>query len=273
MHSSQTTRSTARRLLWGANALIGAGILAYLGHCTTQASPAPRTPPPATNPAYVAPTAQQTPAVIEPRATAIPAPIAPAQATPTLLIPGYDAYNALVPTIEEVAAREGVPADILALIVLTETKGKGGTRHEPAFEKRYVQPVLTGARDKTHKPLRLTLETMLAQQQASGADRDSFASRLATSYGPTQIMYLVAVERGFRGTAEQLADPATNLALAAKRIKAHAASTSTPDPATPDQRIYDWTRVLIDYNSGSANGTPHPGYIERARLYRQKLGL
>lgn len=304
-NDEQQTRPSARRALWGINALLGAGVLAYLSTISPQ--PAPAAPTPARQ--QPTPTQQQpTPALTTP---ALPTPVQPAHAMPVLTpqqtttppsyalpvitpqqtpaqtqplrttsardlrIAGYDAYNALVPTIEQVALTEGVPADILALIVLNESKGKDGTRHEPGFEARYVRPLLEGMMDTEQKSKRLTLEGMLAKQLASGKakDKDEFANKLATSYGPAQIMYLVAVERGFRGSAEELADPRTNITFAAKRVKAHMASTSTPDPAAPARRVYDWRKVLIDYNSGSVNGTPHPGYLERGTVYARKLGL
>ena len=172
------------------------------------------------------------------------------------MIPGLTAYNSLVPTILIAADAYKVPPKIVALVVLTESAGKSGERYEPGFQKRYVDPLF----DKWKKKekgygLHMVLEKMFKNQLEQGLvkDKDEFKKRLATQYGPSQMIYLTAIDRfGFRGTGEELAQPETNIAYATRMI----AKQGNKTEFLPE-------KVLTAYNCGSVNGTPTKGHIGR----------
>lgn len=161
----------------------------------------------------------------------------------------YVEYNALLPSIQKESDRTGVPMEYLALIALTESTGKGGARHEPKFQERYVEPNFQRFAD-LHKRI----------SQRSFVSVADFKKQLASSTGPFQIMYLTAIELGFSGTFEELSDPKVNAHWAAEYLMRKGVSKDTP-----------LERALAVYNTGSVNGKPHKGYLERARAYRDMI--
>ena len=180
----------------------------------------------------------------------------------SLTLDGVPAYKELIPTILDVSDKTGVPVDILALTVLVESRGEGGERHEPDFQHSYVDPLNKKKKGDRNYELAMTVEKMARLQIASGEikDRATLERQLATSYGPAQIMYLVAVEQGFPGTAKELAQAKNSIFYSALRIESH-----------KDQTGYDWEKVLRDYNTGKPNGTPKGNHLKRGNYYWPRL--
>ncbi|GEM_PF-2548513 len=163
------------------------------------------------------------------------------------LLKDYREYNALLPTIFQESKRTGVPLEYLAIISLTESTGKGGQRFEPKFKQKYVDPNI----DKF-----LPVFDELSKNDSS-LSLDVFRKQLATSTGPFQIMYLTAVELGFRGSFEELSNPRVNAKWAAEYLRKKGVSSAT-----------SLKSALTIYNTGSPNGKPHAGYLDRAMAYR-----
>lgn len=99
--------------------------------------------------------------------------------------------------IEKAAKDACLDADLVLAFVMTESSGNPkATRYEPAFYKRYVQPLLGKTKDLTPKEL---------------------AGR-ATSWGLMQIMGQVAREHGFKGQFEELFVPEIGLKWSLKHL-------------------------------------------------------
>ncbi|MBW3016398.1 transglycosylase SLT domain-containing protein [Candidatus Woesearchaeota archaeon] len=159
----------------------------------------------------------------------------------------YPEYNALLPAVQAESERTGVPMEYLALIALTESAGRGGTRHEPKFQSKYVEPNFERFAD-LHK-------SVSARSFVTVSD---FKRQLASSTGPFQIMYLTAVELGFSGSFEELSDPKVNAHWAAEYLLRKGVDAKT-----------SLESALRVYNTGSFSGKPHQGYLDRARAYRE----
>jgi hypothetical protein len=168
-------------------------------------------------------------------------------------IKDYVEYNRLLPTIEQESQGTDVPLEYLALIALTESTGKGGQRFEHAFQHRYVEPQFASKKNNIFTDLYSTLN-----KKNPSLTTEEFKRQLATSTGPFQIMYLTAVELGFRGTFEELSDPAVNAHWAALYLQKKGITKDTP-----------LETALTVYNTGSPNGKPHRGYLERAKAYQE----
>jgi len=166
----------------------------------------------------------------------------------------YPEYNALLPSMYKESKATGVPLDILAVTALTESQGKGGTRHEPGFQRLYVN-------HQFDKPTVFSKMYNDLSKQNPDLTLEIFKEQLASSTGPFQIMYLVAVERGFRGSFEELSKPEINTHFAAKHLMKKGVNKDTP-----------METALKIYNTGSATGTPNPGHLARAKSFCETLG-
>lgn len=120
----------------------------------------------------------------------------------------------------------GIPFEEFAKAVMMVESSGGtniGPRYESGFERRYGQKWLA---------------------QGDTAFRQSMLEQFGpqaiyASYGPFQIMYPVAVEMGFRGTPQELADPEINRQFFEKKIQRDFKSTGG-----------DVRKTLLRYNGG-----------------------
>ena len=116
-----------------------------------------------------------------------------------------------------------MPPDFEAIAnAVKQVESSGGTnvgpRYEPGFQRRYLQG----------KPRWEALAKQYGWQAVS------------SSYGPWQIMYPVAVELGFTGSPQQLADPAVNRQYFDKKfLKDYQATKGS------------LTKTLLRYNGGA----------------------
>lgn len=90
-----------------------------------------------------------------------------------------------------------IDPDLVTAFVMVESSGNPkATRYEANFYKKYILPMLHS--------------NAITQEEAIGR---------ATSFGILQIMGQVAREKGFKGTFEELLDPAINLTWSLKHLK------------------------------------------------------
>lgn len=124
----------------------------------------------------------------------------------------------LGPIVKENAALFNLPFEVVLSMVHVESGGNArATRHEPAFQARYI------------KPLNL-------------ADAGEELGR-ATSWGLLQIMGQTAREIGFKGDFEQLLSPADGLYWGCKFL----ARLRKKYPSEP------WRVICRAYNGGPGN--------------------
>ena len=123
-----------------------------------------------------------------------------------------------------------------------QVESSGGTnvtpRYEPKFEAKY------GRKWVTDDPqFRATVLKRLGN------------TKTFSSYGPFQVMYPVAVELGFRGTPEELAEPTTNRQYFEKKF------------------LRDWrgTKGNFDATISRYNGRNNPEYVAKVRHYLPQL--
>ncbi len=169
---------------------------------------------------------------------------------------GYNEYNALLPILHEASNRYDLSLEQLAIITLTETRGKSPTTFELAFFKKYL------AKPKSNTRKEINSLYNAAKKAQPNLPHQKFKRQLATSVGPMQRMYLGALEDGFKGTLEQLAHPRTNIEFAAYHLRKNGISSYSTLDAT-----------LRAHNSGSQKGKPAKGYLERAENYCNLLGI
>ncbi|MFH1592737.1 MAG: lytic transglycosylase domain-containing protein [Candidatus Woesearchaeota archaeon] len=174
---------------------------------------------------------------------------------PTHWLKGFDDYNDMAGIIEDIEEEIGIPDDLLHLTVLVESKGGGGDRFEPGFKRRYIDNGRYGFDKNT------LYQRVFKGLKDPKLTEEEFKKQLATSVGPAQILYCTAIDLGFRGSLDELRGTETNLKFGAKMIKKQSGSTD-----------FDWKKVLTAYNTGSVNGTPTRGHLERGADYRKLLG-
>lgn len=91
-------------------------------------------------------------------------------------------YERFQDTIKTASEANGVPVEIICGVISQESSWRdNASRYEPAFQKKYIDPKFP---------------------KLSDIDR----RKLATSYGPMQVMLIVAREMGFKGSIDELAD-------------------------------------------------------------------
>ena len=111
-----------------------------------------------------------------------------------------------------------------AVSMVESSGGKNATpRYEPGFQKRYLQG----------KPQWEQLAKQYGWQAVS------------SSYGPYQIMFPTAVDLGFKGTPQQLADPVINRQYFDKKFTKDFAKTGNVQMA------------LLRYNGGGNPNYPN----------------
>ena len=125
--------------------------------------------------------------------------------------------------------------DIAKAVSMVESSGGTNSvpRYEPGFQRRYLQG----------KPQ----WEQLAKQHGWQA--------VSSSYGKFQIMYPTAVELGFKGTPQQLADPVINRQLFEKKFTRDFQKTGSLQGA------------LLRYNGGG-----NPQYPSKVIKYLPKRG-
>ncbi|KKL23603.1 hypothetical protein LCGC14_2423710 [marine sediment metagenome] len=150
------------------------------------------------------------------------------------------------PEIEAAARVAKVDPQIVEAIVSVESSGRADAfRHEPKFWRRYLAHL---DQWKHHNP-----------------------RRVSSSYGLMQIMYIVAVERGFQGEPEELFVPGTNLAWGTEHL-AYLLEWAERFEASPEERL---TAALASYNGGRGSNQPRAnpakGPLLRSEAYAKKV--
>ncbi len=173
-----------------------------------------------------------------------------------LEVPSLPEYNRLLPVLYGASKRHGLVLEHLAVICLAESQGASSTRFEPAFLRRYIEPAFKDGQNK------FTKVYSLVKKKDRSLTMQRFKKWLASSAGPLQVMYSVAIEHGFRGSLAELAQPVNNAECAARYLKSK--------DMTEDSSLETVLRV---YNTGSAKGIPKKGYLDRAREYCIYLGV
>jgi hypothetical protein len=163
--------------------------------------------------------------------------------------------------IAEACRVSSIPPSFLAALIANESGGKEGARR---FEPQ-VFAKLKGVRNGKNRG-----RPPLERRQLAGADEEAL-SRLATSYGLTQIMgYHVLEDRG-QGTEgstttdpHRLLDPRFNLQKALRMLAAFCTSFDL-DPRA------EFVQMFRCWNTGRPDGkTFDPQYVERG-IRRMKL--
>lgn len=175
-----------------------------------------------------------------------------------LTIEGMPEYNSNIRYIISASEKTGILPMVLAVIMLTETGGKGSMTYEPNFRKYVDDDFIKDPNGKLPENRYTGLLALLQKQDAS-LTLEQFKRQLSTAAGPMQIVYATAVENGFIGTLEELCAPDKNVEFAAKNLKRGLNGN------------YALERALRYYNSGRANGTPTSGYLERASGFEKIL--
>ncbi len=119
--------------------------------------------------------------------------------------------------IKAAADKHGIPYEIALGMVQTESSGNAkATRHEPAFQRRYIDPLHYPAKE---------------------------ARQRATSWGLLQIMGETARSIGFKLAFEELLVPETGLEWGLRYL----AKLRAKYPAEP------WRVIVRAYNGGPGN--------------------
>ncbi len=147
--------------------------------------------------------------------------------------------------IEKAAKDACLDADLVEAFVMTESSGNPkATRYEPAFYKRYVQPLLG---------------------KAKGLTPHELAGR-ATSWGLMQLMGQVARELGFKGQFEELFIPEIGLKWSLKHL-CHFI----------DKYHDDLDMAIAAYNAGTPKRTDtgksfrNQAYVDKVRGYLKQI--
>ncbi len=142
--------------------------------------------------------------------------------------------------IEDTAKLYGIDPDLVEAFVMAESSGNPqATRYEPAFYKRYIQPLIP--------------KEGITPHEAIGR---------ATSWGLMQIMGQVARERGFKGEFEELLTPNQGLDWGCKHLKRF---LKRYDP--------DLDAAIASYNAGSPRRTDtgrsfvNQRYVDKVKNY------
>ena len=172
--------------------------------------------------------------------------------------------------IYKVCRDVGIPVPRLVDMVIrseNEPLSHMATRYEPAFQKKYVEPMLAvnhkGNFVKNNFLTRMFFE--LKKENPEYTLRQ-FIVDCSHSYGLGQPMGLVAYELGYKGplrkgmkykgnVSDGLQGVETNLYWTARRIWEHRKKTK-----------FLWDEVAWNYNTGlkMPKGRPHPGYMGRS---------
>ncbi|PID56443.1 hypothetical protein CSB45_11360 [candidate division KSB3 bacterium] len=150
----------------------------------------------------------------------------------------WQKYQTAIITASE---KYSVAIPVIIATVVTESSGDAKAyRHEAAFYRRYIKKNAFWKNNPYYKAPR----------------------RISSSYGLMQIMYTTAYAVGFRGTPEDLYDPAVN-------IDAGAAYMASAFQVR--QHGWDPPKIACAYNAGSVRPTAqnrwgmyyHPGHLDR----------
>lgn len=172
--------------------------------------------------------------------------------------------------IYKVCGDVGIPVPRLVDMVIrseNEPLNAMATRYEPAFQKKYVEPMLVlNKKGNFLKNNYLTRMFFELRKENPEYSLGQFTKDCSHSYGLGQIMGLVAYELGYKGplrkgmkykgkVSDGLQGVETNLYWTAKRIWAHRNKTN-----------FLWDEVAWNYNTGrkKPKGHPHPGYMQRS---------
>ena len=149
---------------------------------------------------------------------------------------------------EELAIPAGMVDKARVLGAICKIESAGWNNRQPNFEPAYY----VGGRYfnlKTFKKAIRHCDPVLLPTMGALA---------ASSFGPFQLMYGVALELGFQGTAIELADPRTNLEFCIRYINVRCV------PKITAQDEQDWvTRVADGYNTGNPRDRIHNEAYER----------
>lgn len=138
----------------------------------------------------------------------------------TPLIGALNDFALLAEPLEKAALAHGLPYELLVAQVLQESSWKlNATRYEPGYDRRYISSAkakatwsLDPAWIKSGPSVADWFLFNKSRAKEQTPDRDwSFVAqtRIATSYGPCQLMYPTAVGLGFSGLPEDLLKPAS----------------------------------------------------------------
>jgi hypothetical protein len=173
----------------------------------------------------------------------------------------FPEYNALLPTIYNASKEHNVPLENLAIITLTESKGKGGERYEPDFQRKYIEHWF----DENSNRFVDLYNKLYPNKETSVED---FKKQLATSVGAFQIMCASAVDL-YDKEENKFIELLSFDDLKKPEVNAHYAALYLRKKLGND--VNDLDKSLRIYNTGSATGTPHPGYLDRAEQFKKLL--
>lgn len=139
-------------------------------------------------------------------------------------------YRAL---IESIAASNGLDADLVEAVVLTESSGNTDAfRFEPGFWRLYLQD--------------------------NPRYMDLIPRRVSSSYGLMQVMYPVSVELGFTGEPEELFIPQIGLKYGCKKLA-----------QLMEWAHGDRAKALGAYNAGRGGWDSAPGRVYATKVLKQ----